>query len=113
MPIKVLVPTIDYDSVIIYYNIHKNENDQPLERLDRAEGGFQIKKNEEIDSFNSNDKIRQLRWSRKCLVSHYPYDSFTKLEELLLFQSIKSVLGDNVIYECSNPDDIKFFTTAC
>jgi hypothetical protein len=102
MPIKVLLESIHKDEIyeiIDFYN--KNNIGLPLEVLHRREGGFQINK---LDSSNqtstdANDKIKQLRWSRRYLKPYKNYEGFTETEELLLFLSMKKVLGENVVFE--------------
>jgi hypothetical protein len=103
MPIKVLVDTIcaeDMQSILDYYNAYaqnKPGHREPLELLDRYEGGFQISISEmkNIDC-DDNKKIKQLRWHRGYLVSNY-YIGFDTDEEELLYTSLVHVLGqDNV-----------------
>ena len=117
----------EMDQILIYYNSHKNNNGKCIERLDRTEGGFMIKIDEiekideidEIDEINKideidkiekienpnekienpNEKIKQLRMNKKKLVKHQHYPSFTDTELLLLFESMKEILGDNVVLE--------------
>jgi hypothetical protein len=97
MPIKVFVETISYEElqdVLDYYNATKSIDEEPLELLDRCEGGFQIKishmKNIHCDE---NRKIKQLRWSKGYLVSQYI--NFTQQEQNLLYDSLVYVLGAN------------------
>jgi len=99
MTIKVNVKYIDPESmqqILNHYNSLKLETDEPLELLDRAEGGFKIKitkmKNVLCDE---NEKIKQLRWDKQRLVSNY-FIGFTEKEELLLFESLITVLKENV-----------------
>ena len=110
MQIRVLVNKFskhEMDQILIYYNSHKNNNDKCIERLNRAEGGFMIEidKIDEINKIdknsneNPNEKIKQLRWDKKKLVKHQHYPSFTDTELLLLFESMKEVLGNNVVLE--------------
>jgi hypothetical protein len=93
MRIKVSADTVNYASVIAYYNANKPADEEPLERLDRFEGGFQIQiesmKNTPIDS---NLKIRQLRWSRGCLLSGY-HIGFTEKQTLLLYEALVHSYG--------------------
>jgi len=80
--------------VLNYYNTNKSQNEQPLEELDRSEGGFMIKK-EDYENLkgNINDKIKQLRWSKGQLVPFENYCSFSKTEEKLLYESFINVFG--------------------
>ena len=59
---------------------------------------IQIKEMENIQC-DSNEKIKQLRWDKKKLISYKHYLSFTDTELLLLFESMKEVLGENVILQ--------------
>jgi len=102
MPIKVLLESIHKDEIyeiIDFYN--KNNIGLPLEVLHRWEGGFQINKlnSSNQTSTDANDKIKQLRWSRRYLKPYKNYEGFTETEELLLFLSMKKVLGENVVFE--------------
>jgi hypothetical protein len=99
MPIKVFLETISYEelqNVLDYYNAKKSIDEEPLELLDRCEGGFQIKishmKNIHCDE---NRKIKQLRWSKGYLVSQYI--NFTEQEQNLLYDSLVYVLGANKV----------------
>jgi hypothetical protein len=104
MPIKVLLDTIcthDMQRILDYYNTYaqnKSVDTQPLELLDRYEGGFQISIPEMKDvNCDENKKIKQLRWHKGFLVSGY-YIGFDNDEEELLYTSLVHVLGqDNVI----------------
>lgn len=93
MTIQVLPETINYQPVLDYYNSHKEEGEQPLKRLDRAEGGFQIDIPEEQwekdyrGYTDANKKIRQLRWNYEgCLVA--PYINFTAKQGMLLYEAL-------------------------
>jgi hypothetical protein len=101
MTIKVLFESYtedEYDKVLNYYNSNKSENDQPLEKLDRCEGGFMIKK-ENSSLFNDeNDSIKQLRWSTKYLLPYKNYSSFSEAEEELLYKSLFEVFREKVIF---------------
>jgi hypothetical protein len=98
MPIRVLVKQItdkELQQVLIYYNLHKSDNEEPLELLDRCEGGFYIK----IDYLkhyggDQNNKIKQVRWKNGYLISE-PYISFKSEEESLLYDALSYVLGKN------------------
>jgi hypothetical protein len=95
MTIQVLPETIKYQPILDYYNSHKEEGEPPLQRLDRAEGGFKIdipeeewKKDPILGFINENDKIRQLRWNREgCLISG-GYKSFTAKQGMLLYEAL-------------------------
>lgn len=100
MSIKVLVKEIEekqLQEILHYYNSNKCDNEEPLELLNRCEGGFQIKlsymKNQEGDE---NDKIKQVRWKNSYLVSE-PYISFKYKEKQLLFDSLVYVLGEDKV----------------
>lgn len=103
MPIKVLVNSINKDifqKILDYYNSNKATNEQPLERLNRCEGGFQIRiPDMKKTTCNSNNEIKQLRWSRGYLVHHQIYEGFTEKEELLLYEALNFALGGNVLLE--------------
>ena len=98
MQIKVLVDSIDmemYQKIIDHYNANKPVHEEPLERLGRAEGGFQIKIPGRQDGrFDSNQRIQQLRWSRKQLVSG-AYIGFMPNQETLLYNALVEVLGQS------------------
>jgi len=102
MSIHVTVDNIsmeNYNKIIDFYNRNKLEEDSRLERLDRCEGGFQIKIPEkQNENCDVNLKIKQLRWYRKQLVEFKNYKTFNEQELLLLFRSMQSVLGDSVLF---------------
>ena len=95
MTIQVLPETIKYEPILDYYNSHKQEGEPPLQRLDRAEGGFKIDLPEEewekdpwLGFINENDKIRQLRWSREGYLISCGYKSFTAKQGMLLYEAL-------------------------
>ena len=100
MPIKVLVDSISHENiqkVLDYYNQNKSVDDEPLERLDRYEGGFQICLPDMKDVIcDSNNKIKQLRWHRGYLVSSF-YIGFNDNEVDLLYKSLGHVLGQDTV----------------
>jgi hypothetical protein len=101
MPIKVLFESYtkdEYTKVLNYYNSNKSQNDQPLEKLDRCEGGFMIKKENNSAFHDENDKIKQLRWNAKYLVPYKNYSSFSEDEEELLYKSLFEVFREKVIF---------------
>ena len=98
MPIKVLVKQItdkELQEVLRYYNLYKSDNEEPLELLDRCEGGFCIKINYlKHYGGDQNNKIKQVRWKNGYLISQ-PYISFKSEEESLLHDALAYVLGKN------------------
>ena len=46
-----------------------------------------------------NKKIKQLRWQKKALLPYKNYIGFDKSEEIMLFNAMYSVLGNNVSIE--------------
>uniref|UniRef100_A0A6C0DIV6 Uncharacterized protein n=1 Tax=viral metagenome TaxID=1070528 RepID=A0A6C0DIV6_9ZZZZ len=102
MPIRVLVYSIEIETIykiIDNYNKNKDDHDEPLERLDRCEDGFQIKIKNSHEVIGENNKIKQLRWKYKYLISFLNCQGFDRKEEMLLFNSMKTFLGENVIFE--------------
>ena len=100
MPIEVLFDVItgdDCNKIINYYNSNKSQNNQPLEKLDRCEGGFMIKKEDSSSFLDDNDKIKQLRWSRKRLLQFKNYSSFSEEEEQLLYNSLLETFGSSKV----------------
>jgi hypothetical protein len=100
MPIKVTATSIEAETfreILNYYNANKPADEEPLERLPRAEGGFQIqiasKKQLVCDD---NLKIRQLRWSKGELVS-CGYIGFTAKQEAMLYEALVHGLGGGVL----------------
>lgn len=103
MQIRVTFNEITLDQsnkVINYYNQNKKETDNPLKKLDRAEGGFQIELDEPvnifIDSSNSNNKSKQLRWTNKRLIADI-YQDFNESEKELLYHALCSVFGKEYV----------------
>jgi hypothetical protein len=105
-PIKIkvnidVITADQYEEVIKKYNEIKPETWQSLQRLPRAEGGFQIEipDKKDIKTRNENQKIKQLRWDKKCLVPYQYYLGFNHRETEILYHAMKTVLGDNVFLE--------------
>ena len=105
MPKKVLISEIEIkciQDIVNHYNNNKDPENEPIEILDRCEGGFKIKlkiKNKDQNDFlDDNQKIKQLRWNHKYLLPYQNTLGFSKKEELLLFKSMKKVLGENVVF---------------
>lgn len=99
--IKVLVPIINdetYEKICNHYNNTKEAEETPIQRLDRAEGGFKfdLPENEwKIDHYFryvlENEKIRQMRWSKGRLVTS-GYVDFTRKQYMLLYESLVAIL---------------------
>jgi hypothetical protein len=83
--------------IIDYYNANKPIDEFPIEKLNRAEGGFKINLSNRQE-LNPNDRCRQLRWNRGKLVSG-PYIGFTVQQETLLYKAFAHVMGENVKIE--------------
>jgi hypothetical protein len=100
MTIKVNVDTIsdeEIQKVIEYYNENKPVDEEPLSRLHRYEGGFQIRLPHMSEVMcDANKKIKQLRWHKQCLVAGF-YMGFTDSEEQLLYKSLVHVLGESIV----------------
>jgi len=100
MPIKVNTSTIkreDFVKILEFYNEHKLTDAEPLEKLDRAEGGFKINAKKAVPHHEPNNNIRQLRWFYQRLVGYETYNTLTIEEEELLYKSLKAVLGENMV----------------
>ena len=70
-----------------------------LEQLNRAEGGFKLQvEGLENQKCDANDKIRQLRWSRRRLIQHQGCNTFEDWEIQLLFWALQHVYGDNYVF---------------
>jgi hypothetical protein len=96
MPITVKVSSIDaetFEKILNHYNLNKPADEYPLERLNRAEGGFQIKLGPRNNLIDANHQIRQLRWNRRRLES--THIGFTKEQEQLLCNALVEVLGES------------------
>ena len=103
MTITVSVDKIKHEDILKileYYNTYKEDNEELLEILNRAEGGFKIKITSKInEDCDENDKIYQLRWHKKSLITKLYTIGFKEKQEFLLFQYLFNVLGENnVIY---------------
>jgi hypothetical protein len=103
MPIKVNTSTIkkeDFVKILEFYNEHKPTDEEPLEKLDRAEGGFKINAKKAIPHHEPNNNIRQLRWYHQRLIGYDTYNQLTSDEQDLLYKSLTAVLGkDMVVWE--------------
>jgi hypothetical protein len=100
MTIKVLLPYIEkyqLQLVLDYYNMNKEPSEEPLELLDRCEGGFKINISYLIgQEANENDKIKQVIWSKGCLTSN-GLISFKEKEKMLLYDALVHVLGQDKV----------------
>jgi len=88
------------EQTIDYYNQHKPDEWNPLEKNEVAEGGFCIAlKPEEItrQSYNINDRIKQVRWERKKLVGGKYGKSLNDTETQLLHQALCSVFDNDCV----------------
>jgi hypothetical protein len=85
-----------YEPILNYYNTNRDPNTPPLEKLPRCEGGFMIKfpNFEEIKDYEINNKIQQLRWSKRQLVSDIYY-GFHDDQLELLYEALCSSLGES------------------
>lgn len=100
MSIKVLVNSIEKDKlqlVLDHYNMNKETTDEPLELLDRCEGGFKINLSylKNLQG-NENDKIKQVRWNKGFLTSK-GFISFREKEKMLLYEALVHVLGKDKV----------------
>ena len=98
MYIQVTFDVINVNDVCDYYNKNKSEDQNSLEKLNRAEGGFQIKRKviSDTGSVYDNDPnniVKQARWTRKYLTTPIGQYTFTEYEWNLLYESICSVHG--------------------
>lgn len=102
MNIRVLVLTMNYQAVCEWYNANKEKHWNPLERLNRAEGGFQIKLNDPvcccIPESNPNNYIKQLRWSNRRLIIPTGMYGFNSMELELLFKAMINIYGEDNIF---------------
>jgi hypothetical protein len=103
MQIKVFIDEIKNEQIqriLAYYNDNKLHDEEPLEILNRCEGGFKIQISYMKEQFcDENNKIKQLRWHKKYLTSQ-KYIDFKYKEKMLLYEALVKVLGsDNVSLE--------------
>jgi hypothetical protein len=98
MKIKVLIDEIEnkqIQEIVDYYNSNKQPHEEPLEILNRCEGGFKIQLSHmKYQHCDENDKIKQLRLHKKYLTPQ-TYIDFTYKEKKLLFEALVNVLGAN------------------
>lgn len=87
----------NYDEVCTFYNKEIPTNSNPLQKLNRIEGGFKIL----LDHFNDNDdanlKIKQVRWKKKHLATEFHHFPFTDEETQRLFLSFQHVFGKDKV----------------
>ena len=85
------------NNVVKLYNGLKGIGENPLEILDRAEGGFCIKY--DLSKGDTNNNMKQLRWCRGRKLLHGRYLDFDYDEKWLLYTCLRNVLGDeNVMW---------------
>jgi hypothetical protein len=88
MQIKVLVDIIEYEDlqkILDYYNSNKSIDEEPLEVLDRCEGGFKIAIPYMKDIMcDMNRKIKQLRWNKKYLVPEKIHKFYRKRTKIVI-----------------------------
>ena len=89
-----------YQPILDYYNSKRDQSTPPLEKLPRCEGGFMIKfeNYDQIKDFEINNKIQQLRWSKKQLVSDI-YIGFNDIQLELLYEALVDSLGKDNVYK--------------
>lgn len=102
MHIQVTFDIVNVQPICDYYNSHKKDDQNPLEKLDRAEGGFQIKRKfiEKTGKFYDNDAnnlVKQARWTKKRLVTPTGHYTFTDEEWQLLYNAMCSVHGSDTV----------------
>jgi hypothetical protein len=103
--IKVNFDTINYQPVIDKFNEIKTNDILEISKLDRFEGGFSIPLKSFNDNQDSNYKIKQLRWSKKKLITPISYIPFDEIEIEYLYHALKEVYGDDkvqLIYKDEN-----------
>jgi len=102
MCIRVFVDSINITmlkEIVNIYNKNKPDDEELLELLDIPEDGFKINIPEKQNDVDENNRIRQIRWNNKCLITEYPLIGFTEKQELLLYEAILCVLQKNVLFE--------------
>jgi hypothetical protein len=89
-----------YQPILDYYNSKRDQSTPPLEKLPRCEGGFMIKfeNYDQIKDFEINNKIQQLRWSKRHLISDI-YIGFDDEQLELLYQALVDSLGKDNVYK--------------
>jgi hypothetical protein len=111
MTIKVIPTklTNGYKPIIEYYNLNKPKDWNPIKKLHRDGGGFEIALNKEelqrsrewssrfSPLFDDNNAIKQLRWSSLGTLTSAGYIGFNEKETELLFKSLKHSLGDEQV----------------
>tara|TARA_X000000950_G_C13875976_1_gene644847 strand:- start:17 stop:631 length:615 start_codon:yes stop_codon:yes gene_type:complete len=100
MTIIVTFKTFEYEPIIEYYNQNKPPDWNPIEKLNRIEGGFQIKLkgfNHDRSLVDINQRIKQVRWCRQQLTTPIAMFGFTMEEEYLLYQSFLHVYGKDEV----------------
>jgi len=92
--IKVKVKSLNHDEVCSIYNRIKKTEMLPLEKLNRAEGGFKLEIAEKQNlSIDANEKCKQLRWYRGFLKPYQNYLGFDREELDTLHSALSEHLG--------------------
>jgi len=95
--IKVNFDTINYQLVIDKFNEIKTNDILEISKLERFEGGFSIPLKSFNEGKDSNYKIKQLRWSKKKLITPIGFIPFDEIEIEYLYHALKKVYGDDKI----------------
>jgi len=93
---KVIVDD-SYEAVVKQYNKNKPSDWQPLAKLGRIEGGFQIDIPELKDKNDVNGRIKQVRWHKLGLRTRITDIPFSDEETKLLHDSMVTVFGKEKI----------------
>jgi hypothetical protein len=86
-----------YDKVTAEYNKNKPTTWQPLEKLNRLEGGFQINIPDNSHMTDVNDRIKQVRWHKMSLRTRIQDIPFSEEETILLHKSMETVFGKHKV----------------
>ena len=109
MPIKLLGPGIlpsQINDILSYYNHHIQNTDPILEYFDDGKKRIFFVRFSTKNSVSFNDQVRQLHWKNGILISYYNYICLTEQEELLLYESMRTVLGETNVKYYSSVSDI-------
>ena len=104
--IKFNFDTINYQPVIDKFNEIKTNDILEISKLDRFEGGFSIPLKSFDDNQDSNYKIKQLRWSKKKLITPFGYIPFDEIEIEYLYYALRDVYGDEMVQLINRDESI-------